>query len=85
MTLASLLVLPMRKNLSIGLYATATQSLQMLAQGIAPLASYVIALKRTSLLFGMLGTRLILKENIERRIVPTLFLTFGAILVLIFG
>lgn len=84
-TLRQFAVFPFRANFSIGLLTSATQSLQMWAQSIAPLASYVIALKRTSLLFGMMGTYHILKEKIARRIIPTILLTAGAIIVLVFG
>jgi len=76
---------PFRQNTSIGLLATASQGFQMFAQSIAPLASYVLALKRTSLLFGMLGSSYVLKEKIRRRIIPTLLLTAGVVLVLVFG
>lgn len=76
---------PFRSNMSIGLLATATQSFQMFAQSIAPLASYVLALKRTSLLFGMVGSHYVLKEKIQQRIIPTFLLTLGAVLVLLFG
>ena len=84
-TLGQFALAPFRKNMSIGLLATATQSFQMFAQSIAPLASYVLALKRTSLLFGMVGSGYLLKEKIEHRVIPTLLLTGGAVLVLLFG
>lgn len=77
--------LPERGQLGIGLLASASLGVQMFAQSLAPLASYVLALKRTSLIFGMLGSQWVLKEKIQQRIAPTVALTLGVILVLLFG
>jgi drug/metabolite transporter (DMT)-like permease len=82
-TLHQLLRVPIRRNASIGLLSVTMQALQMFAQSLAPLASYVLALKRTSLFFGMMGSKYILGEQIKQRVVPTFLLVLGAVCVLI--
>ncbi len=83
-TVKELRVLPVRKNITLGIFASLTQVLQMFAQSLT-LASYVIALKRSSLVFAMIGSALVLKEKIARRIFPTLLLCGGAMLIILFG
>ena len=76
--------LPFRKNFTLGMLAATSQVMQMFAQSLT-LASYVIALKRSSLVFGMIGSALFLKEKIARRVLPTLLLCAGAALIILFG
>ena len=83
-TFAGIAQLPFRKNFSLGMFATTSQVMQMFAQSFT-LASYVIALKRSSLAFGMIGSALFLKEKIARRVLPTLLLCAGAALIILFG
>lgn len=84
MRMSDLRNLPFRKNMSLGVLASFSQVVQMFAQSMA-LASYVIALKRSSLIFGMIGSSIFLKEKIARRIFPTVLLCGGAALIILFG
>ena len=83
-TTKQLRFLPIRQNIGLGLLASIAPALQMFAQSLM-LASYVVALRRLSLVFAMVGSALVLKEKIARRIFPTLLLCFGAAMIILFG
>ena len=83
-SMKGLVDLPFRKNFTLGMLAATSQVMQMFAQSLT-LASYVIALKRSSLVFGMIGSALFLKEKIAHRVLPTLLLCAGAALIILFG
>lgn len=70
------------ENMPAGVFGMATNLLQMTAQGLF-LASYVIAIKRTSILFSSILGWLFLKEKIGGRIFPACIMVAGVILLAI--
>lgn len=67
-----------RDNLPAGLFGIITNLSQMVAQGMF-LASYVIAVKRTSILFSSILGGIFLREKIKARILPTVAIVLGII------
>jgi drug/metabolite transporter (DMT)-like permease len=67
-----------RQVIPLGVFGVITLLSQMFAQGMAP-ASYVISVKRTSILFSAILGALLLNESIRKRIIPILFILIGVI------
>ncbi len=70
------------KNIVPGVLGATAQLFQFIAQSFAP-AAYVIAIKRTSILFSSLLGGFVLKENIKNRIFPTLLVLLGIFLIIL--
>lgn len=70
------------KNIVPGVLGATAQLFQFIAQSFAP-ASYVIAIKRTSILFSSLLGGLVLKEDIKARIIPTIIVLLGVFLIVL--
>lgn len=67
-------------NASAGVFGATAQMLQFVAQGLAP-ATYVIAIKRMSVVFSSILATIFLKEPFSKRILPTLLSVLGVILI----
>lgn len=67
----------------VGIFDGILQLVQMTAVGLT-LASYVISIKRSSIIISSVLGHIVFKEEIKKRIIPILIMFFGILLIVLF-